>query len=233
VGPRPRQERHANDRGQSGTQKRCASRLRQRPTAGRLHHARRFQRSRSRVAQRQQPAERALLPRPEGHGNRQVTRASPRTRALLHGGRFGRCSSPRRRRGHARAVRIPSPLRLRAGSAPMSDQWGKRCRPCIPSRTGTTPFQDDAAFAPVSSPPAHVRTPGPNALVPCPERRNPDPAQCADRGLHGDGRPEPWARHRALAKTPTLPQHAHGRPDAGLELFCEFHRKGPPENRRS
>jgi hypothetical protein len=59
----------------------CASRLRQRPTARRLHHAWWFRRSRPASCATSATGGGSPLPRPEDHSNRQVTRTSRRTRA--------------------------------------------------------------------------------------------------------------------------------------------------------
>jgi hypothetical protein len=212
----------------------CTSRLRQRPTARRLHHAWWFLRSRPASCATSATRWRGPQPRPEDRSNRQVTRTLRRTRALLRRS-LDEELAPRERRtatintgpaGDPRPPRPPDPGRCTAAlprrvAASVAECGARRDRMGIPVR-----LRDDAAFALGFSAAPQLVRPGANALTSAPGRRICGYPLPPDRGLHDFPTP-------TLAKTPTVIQHAHGRPGAGLELLREFRRKDHPRTNRS
>jgi hypothetical protein len=162
-----------------------ASRLRQRPTARRLHHTRQSVSTRElrNVSNRRH---RARSSQPEDHDNRQATRTSRRARALLREGRLGGVGSAESaaREGVCRSGG--------SGSAARPSRRRRRTHRCRPGP------------APVRRPPPDPA--GSTATLP---RRIADPTTECRRHPEGTGTPRSRTtriRARRLAAAPQLPR---------------------------
>ena len=217
----------------------CTSRLRQRPTTGRLHHVRWLLAVSTRELRNvSNPVARGPLPRPEDRSTGQATRTSRRTRAMLS---EGRVTSHSARTGDVATTTGAARPWLPSASSPPPVP-ARRCCPTVHGRRCTAHSPADRES--VAECGAHrdrrgilpgrrrIRPHGPHGAPVRTARseRTRVSARTANRGTPVPRTPvlRSWPPQLPgtgpLRKHPGVIQHAHGRAERRASIFLELSR---------